>query len=32
MSGVEVKVRKPGKKMLKRFEAAVEAARRLPSG
>jgi len=27
MAGVEVKVRRPGKKMLKRFEAAVDAAR-----
>ena len=32
MAGVEVKVRRPSKKMLKRFEAAVDAAKRLPSG
>lgn len=30
MGGVDIKVRRPGKKMLKRFEAAVDAARRLP--
>jgi Cell wall-active antibiotics response 4TMS YvqF/Domain of unknown function (DUF1707) len=32
MAGVAVKVRRPSKKMLKRFEAAVDAAKRLPSG
>ncbi|MBA3558679.1 MAG: hypothetical protein H0W30_08780 [Gemmatimonadaceae bacterium] len=32
MGGVEAKVRKPGKKMLKKFHAAWEAARRLPGG
>lgn len=32
MAGVEVKVRRPSKKILKRFEAAVDAAKRLPSG
>ncbi len=31
MGGVEVTVRRPGKKTLKRFEQAVEAASRLPS-
>jgi len=32
MGGVEAKVRKPGKKMLKKFQAAWEAAKRLPGG
>ncbi|MBC7788998.1 MAG: DUF1707 and DUF2154 domain-containing protein [Anaerolineae bacterium] len=32
MGGVEAKVRKPGKKMLKKFQAAWEATRALPSG
>lgn len=32
MAGVEVKVRRPGKKMLARFEAAWNAARQLPGG
>jgi len=32
MGGVEAKVRKPGKKMLKKFQAAWDAARRLPGG